>query len=316
MNGAQLLRPCDTNDWATCLEFFRMMEFPVSSEIGGSTMMGYIVGFALILVPFTAFAQVGVEHCENWCKLNQPECHKLRSDVYLDVSHFQNGDCWSEFAGETSGSRLTRPAALEKSLQEIELAASDAAWAKKQGAELPLGIGFRQMLLGHELLRSKDLSSAAKWLDEAGTTYLQILNTEDGAHLSRDQLIRIAVGLIRCGRPVESLAALRRLDSKDGERLYLSSEVFLHIGERRLAAEGFQDWVHLGCASDFPLLTEDEIGPVWGLAYPTKSLTESQCGELPADTWSEIKTLDEQFGIPNNLPAQNEPPTLLRTFGR
>lgn len=270
-------------------------------------MTKIVLIFLLFCAQLPLVAQLGTEQCLEWCKANQPECHMLRSNVYLDVSHFQSDACWAEFKLEAK--TLSRREQLERSLQELQLAASNQTWAKQQGGDLLIEIADRQMIVGHELLKAKDITSSDRVLDEASVKYLDILKTKGSIHLSHDQFVKIAVGLIRCGHLVDSLAALDNLDAKDGERLYLSAEVLNELGERELAAEKFQEWIHGGCISTFPLLTNNEFHPVWGILYlPSKSM----CEQIPSQVWSEMQELNKQFEIPMNLPAHNQPPELMR----
>jgi hypothetical protein len=212
---------------------------------------------------------------------------------------------------------LTRHQELLRSLDEIQLAKSDPQWFAQNADRIQFEIALRQEILGHEALLSEDLQAATQYLELAAASYEGAAEraTESKNVDNENELLEAVIGLIRSGKLIQALRVVGLMDSKSGERLYLTASLYSIMGERRRAGLLFERWLTNGCKSTFPLLTYNELGSRVLLGDPKSASGAPACERLPAELRGQLQDLREDTGHPNNLPAINFPPELISDRG-
>ncbi len=160
------------------------------------------------------------------CSKRPGECHYERAQLILKGDTDALSDCNRKSAATFEG--LTQDERLKRSLTELDIAisAEDIVPAKKVAAQFDkaavlITLGSKQLILG-------DTEGAERNFNESASVYVSLLKSGPDSQLSQ-----VAVGLLRCGRPVQAFQAINRLPLHGVEREYLIAESMMAIGQRK-----------------------------------------------------------------------------------
>ena len=265
--------------------------------------------WVIVFIPY--FAQPAKAQCNQWCLAQPGKCHLVRADAYLGHGRSVDELCWDSF--KEAARCLPYREALKRGIAELKVAAADPGVSPDDLREYRVEIAESTMNLGHELIRNNELVEGGRLLDEAAEEFRVELAIKAHSELEKYQNHRIVVGLLRCGHPLDALAATSSIDSADQDRLYLKAVALTQLGERKPAAKVYEQWIRAGCESDFDLILNDDKGLIWDLG---RRVGRSPCASLPVEVRSTLEALRDQFGHPNNLPAHNSIPMQASLFGR
>jgi hypothetical protein len=127
--------------------------------------------------------------------------------------------------------------------------------------------------------------------------------------LTASQTVKLVVGLIRTGAPVDGVALLARLPANDPQRYYMMAEAFFSLGDRMGAAEQYSKWIALGCSSKPFMLSLDEYGEQrWAYLQRKGSGHTGPCGALPQELRSRLEALKLETPYLARLPEKNDAP--------
>lgn len=236
----------------------------------------------------------------------------VRADAYL--VHWRSSDelCWDAFIADAKC--LPYRDKPVRGIAELKAAAADPGVSQNDLREYRVEIAESTMNLGHKLIRNNELVEGGRLLDEAAEEFRAELAIKAHSELEKYQNHRIVVGLLRCGHPLDALAATSSIDSADQDRLYLKAVALMQLGERKLAAKVYEQWIQAGCKSDFDLVFNDDKELLW--ENLGGHIGSPPCASLPVEVRSALEALKGEFGHPSNLPAHNSLLTLVPLFGR
>jgi hypothetical protein len=201
-----------------------------------------------------------------------------------------------------------------RGIAELKAAAADPGVSQNDLREYRVEIAESTMNLGHKLIRNNELAEGGRLLDDAAEKFRAELAIKAHSELEKYQNHRIVVGLLRCGHPLDALSATSFMDSADQDRLYLKAIALTQLGERKLAAKVYEQWIQAGCKSDFDLVFNDDKELLW--ENLGGHIGSPPCASLPVEVRSALEALKGEFGHPSNLPAHNSLLTLVPLFGR
>jgi tetratricopeptide (TPR) repeat protein len=192
-------------------------------------------------------------------------------------------------------------------------------------------IGGAEILLARIYMQQDRFEQAEVELSKATKVYRQLVTNiladayphqtppdpEVEQHRRVDLLLDIAVGLIRCGKQLESIALLAKIPSNDKERMYLRAEALFSMGDRADAARVYEEWINMGCHYRLRMFTDDEYGyPAWTILWNmgTRRVNKtSPCENLPPELRARLEDLRQRYDHPKNLPSQNRAPIIVRS---
>jgi tetratricopeptide (TPR) repeat protein len=194
-------------------------------------------------------------------------------------------------------------------IKEINAAIANPLGINVELSSIKLELAGAKITLAHTFFDLGNIDDAEKAMKEAGEIYLTLFKEKK----SQSIVLKVAAGLLRCGMTIDALKILKELPPTDPNRNYLMGEAFYSIGDRKNAANNYEDWIKLDCQSEAIMLLNDEYGKKWSLLLLSKPEKQSPCEQLPQELRSRLETLKQQFGHPNNLPIQSYPGTLFPT---
>jgi tetratricopeptide (TPR) repeat protein len=259
---------------------------------------------ALMAGTQSAVAQIGPA-CAQSCSQDPASCHYERSQFLLTGHADMSSPCMREF--EQATKKMDRATGLDQTVQELDQAIIALPPGSDKITTLKLEKAAALIALARMRLQADDLIAAEVYLSRSADVYKDLLKSSAVRSNDAELRTQIAVGLLRCGRPLEALATLKELPPDNGERMYLRAEIFFALGEREEAASAYETWIAAGCVSELPLLSQDEWGEKWAFAYSITSKPQTKCQQLPSELRSRLDTLREEFGHPGNLPKHQFP---------
>jgi tetratricopeptide (TPR) repeat protein len=262
----------------------------------------FLIAVLMIWAPFLA-AQADSE-CMRFCAQDPTSCHDERSQILFSGVTDSSSSCMRAYAQTTE--KMDYATRLRTAIQELDQALSEATLGRDKRISFQLDKAAALISLAGTQLTAGDIEATQGTLSQAADIYKAIRSaaTEPG---DAGLTARIAVGLLRCGKPLEALAALQDLPPHNGERMYLTAEFLNTLGQRKAAALAYENWISGGCVSKLALLSEDEFGEKWVFTVPMTPRVQTRCEQLPAELRSRLDTLRMEFGHPRNLPERTFP---------
>ena len=242
--------------------------------------------------------------CDLDCSNDSGTCHLQRAQVLLSGDEGDSLGCNRGLA--ENDAKLSQDDRLRRSIVELDeaisagdLSLTNLTTAKFDKAAALVVLGGKQLALG-------DPAGAEHRFSDAALIYMSFLNAST-TNPTPELLSRIAVGLFRCGRPVQAFEAIDHLQSHSSDREYLTAEALMAIGQRKLAASAYEDWISSGCVSRLSMLADDEFGERW-LFLPLRTPREqTKCEQMPTELRSRLSTLHTEYGHPANIPQRSFP---------
>lgn len=257
----------------------------------------------MLLLSVRGWAQVKSD-CDSDCSHKSGACHLERAQLLLKGDVGDSSVCSQAFAKTLE--TMSREDRLRRSVLELDEAISaedvlpsDLTMAKFDKAAVLVVLGGKQLSVG-------DPTGAEHRFSDAAAIYMGLLNAST-VDAPSEQLSKIAVGLLRCGRPTQAFEAIDRLPSRSADREYLTAEALMVIGQRKLAASAYENWISGGCASRLSLLADDEFGERWVFLPLRTPRDQTKCEQMPSELRSRLSTLQTEYGHPDNIPQKSFP---------
>jgi tetratricopeptide (TPR) repeat protein len=126
------------------------------------------------------------------------------------------------------------------------------------------------------------------------------------------QLSWAAGGLLECNHPVEALELILKHPgmAADPTLLHLKADALLALGERRLAASAYEEWITQGRCGGYQLAYASP--PLRGdplIRLAPKEAPRDPCAMLPRELRARLEAFQVRYGHPKNLPPRNYPLT-------
>ncbi|HMJ09082.1 MAG TPA: hypothetical protein VK468_08755 [Pyrinomonadaceae bacterium] len=246
-------------------------------------------------------------HCERLCLNSVVQCHFKKANYLLRNRVAINDDIAQCIADEFEKSKLEPPARLRLGVAEMEKTMAQPGGLPLTRTELGLMLADAKVSLAHRYLESNELESSEAFTKEAVNLYISLIPKDSDTAKSQDLVLRIAVGLIQCGRSAEALKVIHKIPTGNAAVAYLSAEAFFALASRGLAAAEYEKWINLGCKSEFMMLLTNEYHEQWTFLGRTEPPGLTICEQMPTELRSRLETLRRQFGHPNNIPERSFP---------
>ncbi|MBX3281993.1 MAG: hypothetical protein KF756_05895, partial [Acidobacteria bacterium] len=256
-------------------------------------------------------AQDSVTVCASMCS-KDGDCYFEKAMYSLHGYEYSDRDrlaCLDpEYKKETDA--LPQLARTINGVRDLESAVKDPIRTHLTKRDLLFELAAAKTYLSQVYFETNDLQSAERSMTEASDIYLSLADLNKNEKNAGTLIPKIVAGLLRCSKPVAALKVLSQLPGDSADRAYLTAEIYFSLGDRKLAAKAYEDWITLGCSDQLFMSLYDAYGQRWMLMYKKSNKKQSLCRQLPLELRTRVEALRMQFGHPNNIPVQGDPAKL------